>query len=480
MEVHSVKKLHLWIPLLLVLAALTGGLLYQQQFASVGEIRYERTIESIDLSGSPVKDLTQLKAFHNLKKIDLRGTGLRCEEYEQVKSWFPEAEILWDIPLQGEFFDMDTKELTVTALTAEDIPVLNYFTKLEAVSGEECEDYETMDLLRQQRPDLKVSYKVPLGDKWYSYDTKGLIASGEQVEELFEIIPYLPELANLKLKEPMAPADRVLALREAYPQVSICWSIDLAGMQVEDSVEQLDLTGIPLTVEQIEEVLPYLPNLTFVDMTDCGISNEEMDALNRRHENIKIVWTVDIGPYFRLRTDATYFMPSKEGIHINDEIIYNLRYCTDMVAIDLGHKEITNIDFVAYMPHLKYLLLCETLITDLTPLTGLKELVFLELFLTYPEDLSPLVTLTALEDLNLHYVRGDTNIIAQMTWLKNLWWGYNAQAGAQWGQQQQMLREAIPGCNFNFTSFSSTGEGWRELPNYYAQRDIFGMYYMTG
>ena len=473
------KNLRVWIPLILVLVILTGCLLYQQRFAPVGENRYERTIESIDLSGSPVGDLTQLKAFYNLKKIDLRDTELKCEEYEQVKSWFPEAEILWDIPFQGKYFPMDTELLTLTALTPEDIGVLDYFTKLESVSAEECPDYETLEALRQHRPELKLRYKVPLGNTRYSYDVKKLTISGERVEELFTAIPYFPSLTEVKLEEPLAPMDRILALRKKYPQVEFSWSIDFGGVTADEFTETLDLTGIPLTAERMEEALPYLPNVTFIDMTDCGISNEEMDALNRRHENVKIVWTVDIGPHFRLRTDATYFIPVKERLYVNDEIIYNLRYCTDMIAIDLGHKDVSNIDFVAFMPHLQYLLLCETEVTDLTPLTGLTELKYLELFLTPPKDLTPLLTLTALEDLNLHYTRGDPTIIAQMTWLKNLWWGHNLNARLT-KEQQQMLRDAIPGCNFNFTSPSSTGEGWRELPNYYAQRDIFGMYYMTG
>lgn len=266
-----------------------------------------------------------------------------------------------------------------------------------------------------------------------------------------------------------------MALTAAFPEVAFSWNLELAGLSVNEKTETLDLTGIPMTVEQMDAVLPYLLSLSYVDMTDCGISNEEMDDLNRRYENIKIVWTVDIGKYFRLRTDATAFMPWKEGIFVNDEIIYNLRYCTDMIAIDLGHKKITNIDFVAFMPHLKYLLLCETMITDLTPLTGLTELVYLELFMLPPQDLSPLLTLTGLEDLNLHYTQGDANIIAQMTWLKNLWW---RQSSGTPQNLQQMLQEALPNCHINFTSISSTGEGWRKLPNYYAQREIFGMYFM--
>ena len=125
------------------------------------------------------------------------------------------------------------------------------------------------------------------------------------------------------------------------------------------------------------------------------------------------------------------------------------------------------------------LLLCETGVRDLTPLTGLEELVYLELFLTPVRDLSPLLTLKSLEDLNLSYTQGDVDVVAQMTWLKNLWWCSREEA-IPTKSQQQMLREALPDCNFNFVKQSSTGGGWRELPNYYAQRDILGMYYMTG
>ena len=473
------KKTHIWILLVLVLAILAGCLLYQQRFAPMGENRYERTIESIDLSGSPVQDLTQLKAFSNLKKIDLRGTGLQCEEYEQVKTWFPEAQILWDIPFQGEYFPMDTRELTITTLSEADLEALSYFAELKTIRAEECPDYPVLDALRRQRPDLEMHYRIPVAGETFGHQAVRLRLPGECVEELFDLLPMFPELWSVELEAPLAPADRILALQEAFPDIIFSWHLDLGGVSVNKFTETLDLTGIPMTVEEMDAVLPYLPNLTFVDMTDCGISNEEMDALNRRHEDVKIVWTVNLGKHFRLRTDATYFMPVKEKIYATDEIVYNLRYCTDMIAIDLGHMGVSNIDFVAYMPHLKYLLLCETGVTDLTPLTGLEELVYLELFLTPVRDLSPLLTLKSLEDLNLSYTQGDVSVVAQMTWLKNLWWCSREEA-IPTKSQQQMLREALPDCNFNFVKQSSTGGGWRELPNYYAQRDIFGMYYMTG
>lgn len=475
------KRISMILGILFLAACLIlGGLgLYQNQFAPVGENRYEKTTESIDLSGRTVADLSQLQAFPELKRIDLRGTGLTCEEYDQVRAWFPDAEIFWDIPFQGKTFPMDTRELTITTLSESDLAVLDYFTELETIQAEECPDYLVLDTLRRQRPELDMRYRIPVAGDTYSHEIVRLRLPGENVEELFDLLPLFPELWSVELEEPLAPVDRILTLREAFPEIMFSWHLELGGVPVDQFTKTLDLTGIPMTVEEMEAVLPYLLNLSFVDMTDCGISNEEMDALNRRHENVKIVWTVDLGKHFRLRTDATYFMPVKENIYATDEVVYNLRYCTDMIAIDLGHMGVTNIDFVAYMPHLKYLLLCETGVRDLTPLTGLEELVYLELFLTPPKDLSPLLTLTALEDLNLSYTQGDVNIVAQLTWLKNLWW-CNREVAALTGSQQQMLRDAIPGCTFNFRYQSSTGGGWRNLPNYYAQRDILGMYYMTG
>ena len=70
----------------------------------------------------------------------------------------------------------------------------------------------------------------------------------------------------------------------------------------------------------------------------------------------------------------------------------------------------------------KYLVLADTSISDLTPLENHENLIFLELFLTRVKDYSPLTTCRALEDLNLCYTNGDPAPIAEMTWLKRLWW----------------------------------------------------------
>ena len=46
-------------------------------------------------------------------------------------------------------------------------------------------------------------------------------------------------------------------------------------------------------------------------------------------------------------------------------------------------------------------------------------------------------------------------------------------------ERQQALREALPNTYLMFEGISSTGNGWRESPNYYAMRDLLGMGYMS-
>jgi len=252
--------------------------------------------------------------------------------------------------------------------------------------------------------------------------------------------------------------------------------MEIAGIPFPTDAEQIDISGNPVSdLARLEAALPYFPNLKKVVMCGCGIGNEAMDSLNRRYENIRFVWSVDLGGVL-LRTDATTFMPVKYGAQVTTGDLYDLRYCTDMVCIDLGHMDVWSCEWAAYMPELKYLLLADTKVSDLTPLTGLKKLIYLELFLTRVTDLSPLVSCTALEDINLCYTYGDPTPLTRMPWLQTIWWSGHWSASSYAHQ----FRQNNPDIRLEFDTVSSTGSGWRELENYYDMRDLLGVHYMTG
>lgn len=385
---------------------------YDTTYITIDGTEYRRDIEVLDLSGTSFTDWDALAQLTRLTQLDLRDTGLTAAQYESLQAALPGCNILWSMQVGSSNYDNDTTALTLTDLTAEDIEVMHNLPALETVQLKNCSDTALL-----------------------------------------------------------------LEAMEALPHVQFLWDFEIYGIPVSTTTESLDLTGMTLSdTAELEAKLPYFYNLKKVDMCGCGLSNEEMDALNKRHMDTQFVWTVSIGP-MTLRTDVTYFMPFKLGHEVTDSMCKNLRYCTDIVCMDLGHMSISNCDFVEYMPHLQYLILGDTGVSDLTAIGTLKELKYLELFLTKATDFWPLLGCTALEDLNICYTpfSGDCDPLYRMTWLDRLWMAAN---GLTLDQQTE-LKEALPGTHIIFRSPSSTNKGWRMSPNYYIQRDIFGMLYMT-
>ena len=472
------KKLLISLALILQIAA--GAVLARHflplagnDYITIDGNRYLRSSTYLDLSGGPVDQLERLTELTGLRRLNLRGTGLTPAQYEGLRAALPECEIQWSPYFQGKYYPDTTTSLTIAHLSREDAALLEYFPYLSSVNAAGCSDYAQLMALQERLPDCAVFYDVTLSGEAWSQDAVNLVLPDADPAAVMEQLRFLPQVEQVLFTGTLPLMHELSALMTAYPDIKMLWQVDVCGVIADMSATELDLSGIALdSVAQVEAVLPYLPRLQKVIMCDCGISNEEMDALNRRHPDIQFVWSVNIGPYLRVRTDITALIPVKHGVWVDDEDCYNLRYCTEMVCLDLGHQDLTRCDFVAYMPKLKYLILADTHISDLTPLENCKELIFLELFLTWVRDYSPLLGCTALEDLNLGYTYGDNSIIAQMTWLDRLWWSGG-------GGSRAILAPALPDTQIHLTSGSSTGEGWRKGQNYYDMRDMLGMGYMT-
>lgn len=478
---------------------------------------------------------------------DLRGRQLSAREYDALRARFPQSQILWDVPFQGRTYPMDINEITLNALTDEDVEMLSYLEKLTVIHAETCRDYPQLMKLIHQRPECRVLYTVPIGGKDWDCNSEALEADASQLDELETAIPLLPNASQVRITGDTSDWQALNALADRFPDITFLWNVtvadrtidceaqtaDLSGLSLrgEDlaalfrpltGVKRFDLRGTGVTEEQLRplfEMLPdafflwdmdfygqtittdaeeidisgtevtdipaledklcFLPRLRKLIMTDCGISNEDMDALNRRHADIQIVWTVQVG-FLKVRTDETTFMPTRHNVWISEADAYNLRYCTEMVVVDVGHHFVRNCQWAAFMPHLKFLVIGETGISDITPLTGLTELIYLEMFTIPVTDYSPLVTCTALEDLNLGLTYGSPDPIAQMPWLKNLYWcdALN-RLHPDTARAQDILPEALPDTELCFYLDHPNAGDWRHLPNYYAMRDLLEMPYLN-
>ena len=436
-------------------------------------------VQTLTLSRLTREDVDLLDQLPELLYIDARD----CEEYallRELQQRHPDCHIIYSVTLCEKSWDYRETRLTLDSADAATLEErLPYLPQAETVhlTGS-LPTMEQLTALQAAFPAIRFIWETEIGDALLTSDTQRLDLSGQTPDPagLADIFSRYPNLSHVDMRRCGLTDDEMMALADAFPGITFLWEMTVAGVRVSTGAEEIDISGNPVEdIAQIEKLLPYFPNLKKVVMCGCGIDNETMDAVNRKYENIRFVWSVYMGPIL-LRTDSTYFIPVKWGAEVTTEDLYNLRYCTDMIGVDIGHMDVDSCEWAAYMPNLRYLLMADTPMQDISPLKDLKNLVYLELFMTRVTDLTPLLGCTALEDLNLCYTYADPRPLLEMPWLQNIWWsgGWGLQA---YGYQ---LRQNNPNVHLEYTTGSSTGAGWRELKNYYEMRDLMGMWYMTG
>jgi len=417
-----------------------------------------------------------------------------CTDYPGLAAlWrqYPHLDVRYSVPLDVQSLPSSSTEVTVLTLDAGAAAMLDCLPWLSRINVAACADEELIDEIALRHPDWTVDTSGAIDGINITAQTRSLDLSGRQLKlsTVTWLAENLPLLEDMDLRDCSLTQAELMELSSSFPNCFFLWRAQIGKAQFLTTAEEIDISGVKLdSTQAVEEMLEFLPNLKRVIMCSCGLDNETMDDLNRRYEDIRFVWSVRIG-VMQVRTDAVFFYPfayerqmGLKNLRVDEDDLYPLRYCTDMIAIDIGHMTyVTTCEWAAFMPNLKYLILAETAITDLTPLSNLKNLAFLEIFTTDITDYSPLLGCTGLEDLNLGNTYGDPAPIAQMTWLKNLWWsGIQGSYGLASSEAPELLAKALPNTTMKFNlSTPNANNGWRQLENYKAMRDLMGVFYLT-
>ena len=449
-------------------------------------------VETVTVTELSEADISMLSYAARLRTVEADG----CTDYEnlaRLRQQRPELQVNYSVALSSGSFSWDVDTLVLTGIDREDIPLLQYLPNLKSVvldSG--SYDAETVEALREAVRDRGLEFGVIIGGQVYP-DTERILELENVTDGDLQMLPYVSGLETLKLTNPKAEPEKVFGLSKELPEVAVSWKVTLGDLTLAPDVTELDLTEVVVTdLAEVAQKLSYLPQLEQVTFGLCGvdnpewgnsrsklaaspIANEDLAAYrNWVREDYKVIWTVRLGPSIALRTDADNFMPNHFGVgQLPDDYAYNLRYCEEMVCLDVGHMTLTDISFVEFMPELKYLILAWTEVQYIEPIRSCKKLVFLELDNSCIRDLSPLVDCTALEDLNLGNTFCDVTPILEMDWLKNVYFIDGSRASAY------KFSQAVPTARVVATGNATVGGGWRRLPNYYAMRDCLNMPYMN-
>lgn len=470
------------------------------------------TLTLTDLTGEEAQLLSFLP---QLQTLDLRG----CTNYELMQSiqqTYPNLQVLYTVTFGGKTYEQNAQVLYVTEIHPEELSLLDYLPQLSQINVVSCADSVLVQSLEDICRLRQIPMQIMIGD--IGYDRSLTTLTLKKVEESdLPVLQLFPNLTKIDLIDPAASAESLRQLRLDFPNAAIHWTKNLLGVALNENMTSLDLTpnlspegalayekaktapvqgerdkipylfavnsSYPLAnktsetaqlIAQVEDALSYFPNIKEIVLCGALLDNEAMAAFREAHrQDYRVIWSVQCGNRVIARTDTPYFMPTKHNVYyFLDEDSPNLKYCEEIIALDLGHMAIKNIDFVRYMPNLQYLVLAHTQLQHVEPLSSCKKLKFLELDWSPIRDYTPIKSCTALEDLNLGNTYADFAPIQEMTWLKNLWM-IGCSAGARNRVPQSLTETTVM-----ISGSATVANGWRELPNYFAMRDALGMYYM--
>ena len=455
----------------------------------------------ITISSLTDGQIRQLDYLLQLKTVHAEG----CTDYgalANLKTRRPEVEVVYTVTLNGSEYAQNTRELEISGLPAEEVERLNYLPDLETVKLVSGGSNGSMGAIMELCNERNISFEVELGGKTYTADTTSVDMSNATDGDL-TLVQGLPNLKTLNIRNPKANAENLVALQIAYPQVRITWEMDVFGVTVSSEDTVVDLSGARIdSLASLEEAMRYFPKAEKLALYGCvdpkleGTISQDVEGIRpggvtdmkkatvmdyealaeyreRVRDQYKVAWTVPCGKKLTVNTDDLSFMPTREHVYyFLDSESYNLRYCEDMICIDIGHMAVTKIDFVEFMPNLQYLILAHTEVREVTPLANCKQLKFLELDHSTVRDFTPLLECTGLQDLNIGETFADIEPITQMTWLQNLWMVGHSGAAYK-------LVQALPDTNVVYAGDATVASGWRNLSNYFAMRDILSMEYMS-
>lgn len=255
-------------------------------------------------------------------------------------------------------------------------------------------------------------------------------------------------------------------------------------VRVDKNAEYVDLGDVKAqSIDSLISFLQQLPNLKKVDMFETYIYAKDVEKLAQAFPEVEFGWTMLINcknplhperKYHMIRTDATAFstLHNNQCTQHTSQDFEILKYCKNLIGLDIGHNAVTTIDFVASMPKLRVLIIGRNQVKDLSPLTNCPDLEYLEAFTNQIESVEPLLSCPYLMDLNVpnNHIQ-DPELFAQMTSLKRLWM-FNYCSPREFNKDlvpqkiKTATKQALPGCRINCYS-SGTGE-WRVNTKHYA------------
>lgn len=437
----------------------------------------ENKTEELALVLTGEADFAQLEEYPNLKKLDLSGST--C--YDAIESYIaahPEVEVTYTVSLGGKEYDPQVTELTLQPEEFDLEELLNILPHLPKVTRIDLPGTAlTPEELAKFPAGVELGYSVDILGQLVSPAATELdlsAATPETLDALMHQMTLLPGLTSAQLMDAngesaLAVAD-VKKLQDAFPGVFFRYSFDFFGQTLSTDQESVVYLDTPMgneSEEAIRQALDILTNCTYFKLDDCGIDSEVMAGIRDDYPDVKVVWRIYCGR-FSMCTDET-MVRMTHGL--DDTNCHELRYCTDVTYMDLGHNEtLTDVSFVEYMTRLECVIISGSSVTDISAFADHDSLEFLELcYCGHLKDISMLDTCDNLKYLNISFTK-----VSDISALENLpLERFNSMQNNVGAAAQAKFLEWHPDCLTRFTGKQPYGYGWRYIDNGITYNDYY-------
>lgn len=467
-------------PALLEAAAAMPGCAFAYQ-VPLGENTYPMDAAALTLTSvEEVEGLTAaLPYFTALKQVDVSACPLSCEQLAALKEALNEVELTCTLSAFGEVFPGDSETV---ALPEGSEPSLEALVSL----GEALPRLKTLDLtlckagnalvaaLVQACPDLQVLWTdASFGAS--DSAARSLTLPDGSPEALLSYLSCFPRLESADVTALPLHNGAISELVSAFPQVDFAYMVEMDGEKIASDVRELNWDNRQVQdLESLHTGLPLLKQLKKITLHFCSLSNEELAALRAENPRTKVVWSIRLTHKLVVPTDAVAFSTMSGGTNANrltSAKVADLQYCTELIALDLGHNAISDLSWLEPLTNLQVLILADNKITDMTSIGKLTRLKYLELFMNKVRDISAVANLTELLDFNMCWTKvSDVTPLLSCRKLERIWL---ASCSELTEEGKQTLLDAFPNAAFDFESPSCTRKGWREHPRYEAFRKMF-------
>ncbi len=275
--------------------------------------------------------------------LDLTDEDISIAYYDELQEKLPFCDIVWAVPFQGRRIYNTTEEIAVSALSLEDVELLEaYFPNLKTVDAAQSTDYAVLEVLQERLPEVKVVYAVSLGGESYAPGITDIALSNGDYDfvTLMENLTYLRNLKTVTLRMPELTQEQMDQLKAKYETITFTSTVEILGQEYDVQTTQLDLSAMTTAeTAAVAEKLSALPNLEDLElMTADGTSNltkADVKVLMEAVPNAVIHYSFEYQGYTISTADEEVHIQNKkigeEGLPEVREILDIMTNCSRFV-----------------------------------------------------------------------------------------------------------------------------------------------------